>query len=83
MEADDQEGLAEFLERRVEDATRRAKRGAPPSAAAVLPLVRLRVILSRLPAVCVKQSFQPYHRKRIGPPSRLRRSRDAVCRRRP
>jgi hypothetical protein len=45
LEADDQEGLGEFLERRVGDATRRAMRGAPPSAAATLPLVRLRVRL--------------------------------------
>lgn len=43
LEADDQEGLVEYLERRVADATRRAMRGAPPSAAATLPLVRLRV----------------------------------------
>lgn len=43
VEADDQEGLAAFLERKVEDATRRAMRSTPPSAQATLPLVRLRV----------------------------------------
>jgi len=43
VEADDQEALAEFLERKVDEACRRALRGAPPSATPPLPLVRLRV----------------------------------------
>lgn len=57
VEADDEEQLAAFLDRRVAQACDRASRGALPSATPVLPLVRLRVLrrppwVPALPALC-------------------------------
>ncbi len=49
VETDDQDALVEFLEKKVDDACRRAQRGVLPSETPILPLVRLRVRVLHCP----------------------------------